>query len=242
MTTDKHTEGWVRKLLRKHREKKVFRSADTAGIFEWIYQTNKWGDPESVSGSGSNLAQTARIRVELPGLLARHGVRTLLDAPCGDFYWMQRVELEIDSYIGADIVQDLIDRNNQTHRRSGRQFIRLDLLEDALPEADLLLCRDCLVHLDFERIERFIANLKRSSIPLLLTTTHLKHGENADKLTGQHRFLNLQKPPFNWPEPLELIAEDVVSAKRDSGKALALWRVESLYSWSSTSRPGPCTG
>jgi len=228
MATDKHAEGWMRKFFRKRREKKVFSSEDTEGIFEWIYQTNKWGDPESVSGSGSNLTQTARIRAELPGLLARHGVRTLLDAPCGDFYWMQHVELGIDRYIGADIVQALIDRNNTTHGSSLRSFVQLDLLEDVLPESDLLLCRDCLVHLDFVRIEQFVDNLKRSRIPLLLTTTHVKHAENADKMTGQHRFLNLQKSPFNWPEPIEMIAEDVVSAKRDSGKVLALWRVETL--------------
>ena len=228
MNTDKHAEGWLRKFFRKRREKSVFRSKDTAGIFEWIHQTNKWGDPESVSGSGSNLAQTTRIRAELPGLLTRHGVRTLLDAPCGDFYWMQQVELGVDHYIGADIVQALVDHNNKSHANSLRTFVRLDLLEDALPDADLLLCRDCLVHLDFARIEQFVDNLKRCRIPLLLTTTHAKHAENVDKLTGQHRFLNLQKPPFNWPEPIEVIAEDVVSAKRDSGKLLALWRVEEL--------------
>lgn len=228
MTADKHTEGWLRKFLRKRREKDLFRSSSTEAIFDWIHRTNKWGDPESVSGSGSNLAQTAKVRAALPGLLSRHGVRTLLDAPCGDFHWMQHVVLDLDRYIGADIVQTLVDLNNRTHAVPGRSFIKLDLLEDDLPTADLLLCRDCLVHLDFARIRQLVDNLKRSRIPLLLTTSHVKHSGNVDKLTGQHRFLNLQKPPFNWPEPIEVIEEDVASAKRDSGKVLGLWRVPDI--------------
>ncbi len=228
MNTDKHHEGWLQKFLRKRNEKALFKSSSPADIFDWIYCTNKWGDAESVSGSGSNLAQTTMIRAALSGLLARHGVKSLLDAPCGDFHWMQHVALDLDEYIGADIVQAIVDRNNQTHASLGQRFVRLDLLTDELPAADLLLCRDCLVHLDYARIRQLVENLKRSKIPLLLTTSHTKHMENVDKLTGQHRFLNLQKAPFYWPEPLEVIEEDVASVKRDSGKVLGLWQVDDI--------------
>ena len=224
----RHAESWWQKLLRKRREKRLFATSSTDQIFEWIYRNNKWGDAESVSGSGSNLAQTARLRAALPALLKRHGVRTLLDAPCGDFHWMSQTPLELDQYIGADIVAELVARVAATHGAEGRQFIWLDLISDALPRADALLCRDCLVHLDYQRIAAVIANMKRSGIPLLLTTSHRRHAENEDKLTGQHRFLNFQKPPFNWPEPIEAIEEDIPSPKRDSGKMLGLWRVADI--------------
>src|SRR4029077_7259276 len=58
------------------------------GIFADIYHGNLWGEPESVSGPGSSLAETAALRRELPDLLAALGVRTLLDAPCGDCHWI----------------------------------------------------------------------------------------------------------------------------------------------------------
>ncbi len=224
----KNTESWWQKLLRKRHEKKLFASSSTNQIFEWIYRNNKWGDAESVSGSGSNLAQTSRLRAELPGLLKRHGVRNLLDAPCGDFHWMAQTSLEIDQYVGADIVAELVARVADEHGTQGRQFICLDLIADVLPKADALLCRDCLVHLDYERITAVITNIKRSAIPLLLTTSHRRQVENENKLTGQHRFLNFQQPPFNWPEPIDVIEEDIPSPKRDSGKILGLWRVADI--------------
>ena len=226
---EKHLESWWQKLLRKRRERRLFASASTDQIFEWIYRTNKWGDNESLSGSGSNLAQTTRLREALPGLLERHDVHTLLDAPCGDFHWMAKTPLKLDRYIGIDIVGALVDQVARIHGRSDREFLCLDLINDPLPAADALLCRDCLVHLDYQRIEALIANLKRAEIPLLLTTSHRKHQENRDKLTGQHRFLNLQREPFNWPEPIEVIEEDVPSPRRDSGKILGLWRVSDIH-------------
>jgi len=224
----KPDESRLQKFLRKRRERKLFASSSTTEIFDWIYRTNKWGDPESVSGSGSSLAQTSRVRAELPALLKRHGVRTLLDAPCGDFHWMAKTPLDLDYYVGADIVGALVEHVSHTYAKDGRQFMCLDLINDPLPAADLLLSRECLVHLDYQRISNAIANIKRSGIPLLLTTSHSKHTENANKLTGQHRFLNFQQAPFNWPEPIDRIIEDAPSPARDPGKILGLWRVADI--------------
>ena len=79
--------------------------------FQRIFEENAWGNRESVSGEGSNLERTKVVRAELPGLLARHGVRSLLDAPCGDFYWMKEVDLAGVDYIGVDIVPEIIARD-----------------------------------------------------------------------------------------------------------------------------------
>lgn len=220
----KHAESWLQKLLRKWREKKLFASSSTDQIFEWIYRSNKWGMPSRCRVA----APTARLRAELPALLKRHGVRSLLDAPCGDFHWMSQTNVDLDQYVGGDIVAELVARVANQHAAKGRQFICLDLIADELPTADALLCRDCLVHLDYERLAAVIRNIKRSGIPLLLTTSHRRQMENEDKLTGQHRFLNLQKPPFNWPEPIDAIEEDIPSPKRDPGKILGLWRVADI--------------
>jgi len=53
--------------------------------FTPFYTKNLWGGDESVSGPGSSLKSTAKLRRELPKLLREIGARTLLDAPCGDF-------------------------------------------------------------------------------------------------------------------------------------------------------------
>ena len=44
-------------------------------------------------------------------LLSRRRVRSILDAPCGDFYWMKEVALCDIDYIGADIVEEIIARD-----------------------------------------------------------------------------------------------------------------------------------
>ena len=61
--------------------------------FERIYSTNLWSDPETRSGVGSSLDSTRVLRAELPKAMRSLGARTLLDVPCGDFSWMQHVDL-----------------------------------------------------------------------------------------------------------------------------------------------------
>ncbi len=46
-----------------------------------------------LSGLGSEIDATAVLRAELPPLLARLGVTSLLDAPCGDAGWINRADL-----------------------------------------------------------------------------------------------------------------------------------------------------
>ncbi|HEY0730091.1 MAG TPA: hypothetical protein VGD38_18535, partial [Pyrinomonadaceae bacterium] len=114
--------------------------------FAPFYAENRWGDAESVSGPGSNLERTAKLRSELPLLLEEIGARTLLDAPCGDFNWMKNTALKLEQYIGADVVPELIARNQSLYGDEHTRFVFLDLTRDKLPRADVILCRDCLIH------------------------------------------------------------------------------------------------
>jgi len=72
----------------------------------------KFGD-ESVSGPGSSLVHTAEIRQRLPMLLADLGVRSLLDAACGDLNWIKHVALGVDKYIGVDILSAVVAQNKE---------------------------------------------------------------------------------------------------------------------------------
>lgn len=228
VTRPRAREFWLRKLVRKYQEKRLFAAADTRTVFEWIYRTNKWGDAESVSGKGSSLERTRNLRAELPALLQRLGIRTLLDAPCGDLHWLQHTPLELEEYVGADIVQALIDHNNERHAAPGRRFVCLDLACDPLPRADAILCRDCLVHLDLPTSRRVLDNFAASGGRYLLTTSHRLHGDYVEKSTGNHRLINLERPPFAWPAPIDQIVESVPPGGRDTGKILGLWRIEDI--------------
>ena len=185
----------------------------------------RYGD-ESLSGPGSSLEQTAVLRERLPLLLEQMGIRSLLDAPCGDFNWMRRVRLGLDQYLGVDMLAELIEHNQRHHTTATRTFRRADLRIDTLPSMDAILCRDCLVHLSFANAIAVLRNFKRSGAQYLLTTTFPSRGGNADTSRCEWRPLNLELPPFNFPPPLCAINEQCTEAGgafRD--KTMGLWRL-----------------
>ena len=194
-----------------------------ADVFSKIYRNNLWADPESLSGRGSTLARTGVIRAELPRLLHDAGAKTLLDAACGDFNWMRHCDLGSVQYIGVDIVPELIAQNREKFECQRRRFAILDITSTQVPEADIILCRDCFVHLSFKDIHSALDNFKKSKASFLLATTHTSVSMNEDIPTGAWRSVNLQAWPFNLPHPDRLIVEDP-----DLGKCLGLWRIQNL--------------
>jgi hypothetical protein len=195
-------------------------------VFEEIFRENRWGDPESRSGLGSNLLFTETLRAELPRVIEEFGVRSMLDLPCGDFFWMQLLALDLD-YLGGDIVPQLVERNQRLFGDERHRFEELDIVRDRLPTVDLVFCRDCLVHLSYADALRALGNVRRSGSTYLLTTTYFDRQSNRDIRTGDWRTLNLRLPPFGLPPPLRLIDEQAPQEGfRD--KALGLWRIADL--------------
>ena len=198
--------------------------------FSKIYFQNIFGGKDSRSGEGSNMEQTAEIRRELPKLIKGFGVESFMDAPCGDFFWMKETELGVKRYIGVDIVDTLIQSNLKQFGNSSIDFMCLNLVESELPKTDLIFCRDCLVHLTFDDIQKVIANFKKSGAKYLLTTTFTDRESNTD-LIGKDiwRPLNLQLSPFNFPKPLKLIDENCSEYHgKFSDKHLGLWMLDEI--------------
>lgn len=207
-----------------------FDGLDLAERFALIYRTNLWGAETSQSGLGSELDATLSLRRGLTHLLSSLGVTSILDLPCGDFTWIAQMDLSGIHYLGADIVPEIAATNAAHYGRSGQiDFRELDLVNDPLPAADLILCRDCLVHLSFANIHRAIANVKRSGARWLLTTTFPDAPTNRDIEDGDWRVLNFEHAPFLFSAPLAVINEGCAEAGGDyADKSLALWRVADL--------------
>ena len=128
-------------------------------IFTDIYLNNKWGDKYSFSGTGSNLNQTKIIIKELKNIIKKYKIKSILDIPCGDFYWMKEFDFQDLNYIGADIVSELVNENIKKFKKSNVNFQIVDLLIDKIPDSDLIFCRDCLVHFSFKDIFKAIKNI-----------------------------------------------------------------------------------
>lgn len=206
----------------------ILPAADHREVFRDIYRRNLWGSAESVSGPGSTTREAAFI-ADLISLLRRFEARTLLDAPCGDFNWIGEVADSVEQYVGIEVVPELIEHNLRHHLTDRRRFALADISRDPLPRADVILCRDCLVHFSRQDIRATLANFRRSGSRYLLTTTFLNRGTNTYISTGAWQPLNLQAAPFRFPPPLALVDERCTHTGgiyRD--KRLGLWELASL--------------
>jgi SAM-dependent methyltransferase len=198
-------------------------------IFTEYFYNNSWNGKESVSGPGSDYEQTKYLIPELQTLLKELNIKSILDVPCGDFNWMRRVNLDGIKYIGGDIVDKMININNKKYGTKNISFKLIDIVKDQLPEVDLVMVRDCFVHLPNKDILKSINNIIDSKSKYLLTTNFMwKSPEaNMDIKVGSWRRLNLEQMPFDFPFPKNIIIEGNVQSY-DRDKTMSLWYVKDL--------------
>ena len=200
--------------------------------FSLIYRTSYWlGNPNqgSVSGSGSSMDATENIRRELVTFIKNNNISSMLDIPCGDFFWLSQVEMTLKKYIGADIVEQIVSDNNMKHSSSNREFVKLDLIKDILPQCDLVMVRDCLVHLTNEQIMLALKNIHLSGSSYLVTSHYLDCEVNKPSLECDlWRAINLNYPPFNLPTPIAILDDSYKSNTLDVEKKIAVWRLSEL--------------
>jgi hypothetical protein len=196
--------------------------------FDLLHRLGIYHHPDSVSGAAATLEETASLRDALPRLVEERSIGSVLDIPCGDFHWMQHVALDVD-YTGADIVGDIVVENQKRHGGNRRRFVVLDATRDALPRVDLILCRDLLIHLSTKDCWAALANFAASGSRFLLTSHFENRSSNPEIVSGDFRPVNLCRPPFNFPQPLEIINErSALDGDAFSDRSMALWRLADI--------------
>mgnify|MGYP006287456621 FL=1 len=120
---------------------------------------------------------------------------------------MRKVLENVDvDYLGLDIAPSVIRQNIESYASEKIRFSENDLVEDVPPGGDLLICREVLFHLSHADIKQAIANVCKSGSRYFLVTSSRLPQANLDIPSGSYRELNMQGPPFNFPEPsLQLI-------------------------------------
>ncbi len=197
--------------------------------FTEIYKNNIWGNFESVSGNGSTLEGTQNLRTKLPELIKQFSIQTLFDAPCGDFNWMRLLLKTVNiNYIGGDIVLPLIEANQSNFKNEQTNFIHIDLTKDELPQAHLMICRDCLFHLSYQDTKLVLQNFINSNIKYLLTTTYIKSNNfiNRDITTGDFRLIDLFSAPFNFDQDVLFRIDDTIP--NEIPREMCLWSREQI--------------
>lgn len=210
---------------------RISRFSGIEDKFTEIYHKNYWGNFESVSGKGSTLEATNNLRRQLPEIFEKFSIKTIFDAPCGDFNWMKEVlKKNRICYIGGDIVQPLIESHNSNFQDPHTKFLHVDLTKDDFPASDLMICRDCLFHLTYDQTKLVLQNFITSKIPYLLTTTHTQRGEffNKDIETGSFRRIDLFSAPYHFPQDVLYRIDD--SIPNVTQREMCLWSREQIIS------------
>jgi len=184
------------------------------------------GGRETPCGAGATLAYTAAIRADLPRLFKEYGIGSVVDAGCGDFNWLSAVDLSGIDYLGLDVVPELIAGNTRKYAVPNIRFAVRDIAAKALPPCDLTLCRFVLIHLPTAQALRFLRNIQ--SKYLLAGTYPDAFNAPAPRdwegwaAARNFRPVNLEKPPFDLPEPLERLPDWVPGYPCHH---LGLWRL-----------------
>jgi hypothetical protein len=200
-------------------------------IFEKIIKHRYWKD--ALCGTGSTMLFTEPLRANLKPFLEKHNLKSMLDAPCGDYTWMSQTALPDNfKYIGADIVANLITTAKATY--PGVEFHCLDITRDPLPAVDVLFCRDCLIHLSIDDIQLAFKNIINSDIQYVMLTNYHKP-EMLDITTGGFRGTNFTQSPFNFGAPIDSILDWVPgTANENNIRDMSLWHRSTIEQYLNT--------
>lgn len=191
-------------------------------VFGEIYRANAWNGDESRSGPGSGRAPTTYVAAAIVELAARLEVRSVLDAACGDGFWMP----DLPGYVGLDVALEAIAIARENHPDRTYRVGSAAALEHE--PFDLVILRDAIQHLSFEDGLAALEGIRRTGSTWLLASTYVG-GDNVDIETGDCYSPDLEHAPFGLGPPLELIVDgygyEHLGEIRDRRKHLGLWRL-----------------
>lgn len=189
-------------------------------INAWALIRDQFKDNETPNGPGSQLGFTQHLIERLPELFKQYKIQTILDAPCGDWNWMQYVDLDfVSMYAGWDSETAFIEENRKRFGHTGFQnFKRVNLLTvTKWPSVDLIIMRDFMIHLPTSFSVTILNRIKASGSRYLLATNFPgEHNDYHCDLNGGHddrpgyfcRPVNLEAEPFNLGGRVDEITED----------------------------------
>jgi SAM-dependent methyltransferase len=207
------------------REQRKNRTKTIEEVFTDIYRRNIWGGAkgEFRSGSGST---NERVVSSYISLISEKAVSegfwglTFVDLGCGDFRVGRRLLPYCSRYIGVDIVEPLIVRNQQEFGGATTHFMHLNVVDDSLPDGEVCFVRQVLQHLSNEQICAVLSKLDRYD--WVFITEHYPTDNpaiepNRDKVHGgdirlyENSGVYLAQPPFNLPEQRMSMALEISS-------------------------------
>ena len=154
---------------------------------------------ETYSGPGSLLRNTDNLIIHLSLFLKNYDIKSITDVPCGDFNYMKEINLNNILYSGYDISEKAIERCLK-YQKENINFNILDATIEQLKYSDLIICKDLLLHLSFEHINKILENIINSKCKYFAVSRY-DNGNviNQDKISGlSSRAIEITREPFNF--------------------------------------------
>lgn len=189
-------------------------------VYKW---KSKVARNMSPCGKGSSPKATIPIVGFVSKMIEKYEIKSITDAGCGDFSWMNKIDKTDISYCGYDINHEMLIEVRKKYPENN--FVHCDIVDYDFPETDLIVCRDCMFHLDLETSYRAFQNLKKSGSKYIMcpTFTWSEDNDKADKDSKggySARRYNMALSPFNLGEFIEFV-EEPTQKKRTFG----MWRL-----------------
>jgi SAM-dependent methyltransferase len=164
--------------------------------FQEIYERNEWSYG---SGEGSLEVQTQGYRAFLKDFMSQKRIRSVVDMGCGDWQFSKLIDWSGIDYHGFDVAAVVISDNIKQFASDNVSFSHYSGNADELPAADLLIVKDVLMHLPNQVVSDFLPNLNKYKYALITNCTNPIDGAlvNKDIETGDFRYLDLRRPPFD---------------------------------------------
>jgi hypothetical protein len=172
-------------------------------VFSTIYDKDQWTHG---SGPGS-IASFNKPYIQLLQTFIRdNNIKTIVDVGSGDFQTLRHVNFDGCEYRGFDVVESVVARCNQLYRTDNIQFSIMPQDWEELPEADLYLIKDVLIHLNNADAARLLETSLTRCRYLMSTNDRVPDAEsyNVDISTGQFRAVNISLAPFSIPSHVAL--------------------------------------
>ena len=192
--------------------------------FRYTYANQLWGNKSDqlfYSGRGSDEEFTAEYCRMVNRFVNIKHIQVVVDVGCGDFRVGRKIAVPGRSYIGIDIVPELVAYNQQHFGTAGISFRCLDITKDVLCKGELCLIRQVFQHLSNEQISR--ALLQCEQYEYVLVTEHVPRQPakpNVDKPCGPSTRLGCNSGVFLEAPPFRRCIENLLEVPVDADSVL----------------------
>lgn len=228
-------------LLMRYRAWKITRTQHEYSkqsireVFSSIYRHNVWGSfsGDVCSGEGSYGQYAEEYAARLMEILAERNIQSLADLGCGDCNVGIRLAPGVSQYIGVDVVQEVVERNQQRFGSDKVRFVCADITQDSLPPADACVVRQVLQHLTNAEVSAALRNILRSYRRAFITE-HLYVGpgvrKNIDIPHGPNVRIPFKSGVFVLDAPFCMKGSQLFDLKYSSGyggryQVLRTWEI-----------------